>query len=180
MYSFRLNIWILTINPQETAYLPGNKMKDQFVTGNEPKNDLPESVLSRDIRVVYPKSAKKNGIEGVVIINFLLNKEGFTEDVNIEKSSGHDSLDEAALEAVRNGKFTVASQDDHPGSMRLQQEIEFMLKKSAILEKGSEWFKKVLRAYFIAIAVFVVGLIISLEIADPGFIKFVLQGIFSK
>ena len=52
---------------------------------------------------VYPPSARRNHIEGVVKVSFRITKEGRPEKVHVSKSSGYTILDMAALEAVKAG-----------------------------------------------------------------------------
>lgn len=54
----------------------------------------------------YPYSAQRKGIEGTVVVRFLLNKDGGVDDVDVVESSGNDSLDRAALEAAEGFSFS--------------------------------------------------------------------------
>ncbi|QCD52036.1 energy transducer TonB [Campylobacter sp. RM16192] len=49
----------------------------------------------------YPKRAVKMKHQGVVEISFLFKTNGSVDDIKIIKSSGYDSLDEAAIETIR-------------------------------------------------------------------------------
>jgi periplasmic protein TonB len=49
----------------------------------------------------YPSSARLNGWEGKVVLRVVIRADGHLADVRIQKSSGYDALDRAALEAVR-------------------------------------------------------------------------------
>ncbi|WP_104705785.1 energy transducer TonB [Helicobacter suis] len=49
----------------------------------------------------YPRMAMARGIEGEVLVEFVLNANGSTEDIKISKSSGSDILNHAALQAVK-------------------------------------------------------------------------------
>lgn len=49
----------------------------------------------------YPSSARLNGWEGKVVLRVVIRADGHLVDVRIQKSSGYDALDRAALEAVR-------------------------------------------------------------------------------
>lgn len=49
----------------------------------------------------YPYSARKNNIEGVVYMRFLLLANGNVKNVEVIKSSGHSILDESALKTVK-------------------------------------------------------------------------------
>jgi protein TonB len=65
----------------------------------------------------YPVQAKRMGIEGKVLLNVLVSREGRTLKLEIAKSSGSDLLDNAAAEAVRKWKFMPA----HRGNTVLEQ-----------------------------------------------------------
>lgn len=79
----------------------------------------------------YPFVAERNGWEGVVLLKALIEREGKPAKVEIEKSSGHRVLDEAALKAVKNWQFTAG----HIGGMKVSSWIKipvrFELQKSA-------------------------------------------------
>lgn len=55
----------------------------------------------------YPAIAERNGWEGVVILKAYIPKEGRPEKLLIEKSSGHQVLDMAALRTVKKWRFTA-------------------------------------------------------------------------
>ena len=48
----------------------------------------------------YPFLARKNRIEGTVITGFTINNKGYPEDVKVERSSGSEILDSAAVKIV--------------------------------------------------------------------------------
>ncbi len=56
----------------------------------------------------YPLSAKRKSIQGKVLLNVVVKTDGTAASVNISRSSGHDVLDEAALDAVKQWKFLPA------------------------------------------------------------------------
>lgn len=49
----------------------------------------------------YPLMAREQGFEGVVRVYFQINSDGSLQSVKVISSSGHSSLDEAALKAVK-------------------------------------------------------------------------------
>jgi TonB family protein len=51
----------------------------------------------------YPLWARRNNIEGIVIVRFTLTRKGQIQDLNLEHSSGSTILDEAAKDAVLRG-----------------------------------------------------------------------------
>lgn len=64
------------------------------------------SAISGAVRkaVVYPPVARKNGLEGTVLVSFRIAKDGSALDIHVTESSGSGILDEAAMEAVKMGK----------------------------------------------------------------------------
>jgi len=60
----------------------------------------------------YPELARKAGIEGNTVVKALVDIDGSIADVKVLKSSGNQMLDQAALVAARNAKFTPAKQRD--------------------------------------------------------------------
>lgn len=51
----------------------------------------------------YPLWAHRNNLEGVVVVRFTLTREGLIHEIELDRSSGHRILDEAALQAVQRG-----------------------------------------------------------------------------
>jgi protein TonB len=52
-------------------------------------------------QVVYPMLARRRGLQGRVVVRFMLDASGKAADLSTVESSGHEILDAAALEAVR-------------------------------------------------------------------------------
>ena len=64
--------------------------------------------LVRRVDPVYPRIALETGSEGRVMVQFLQDYDGSVLRAEVAKSSGNAALDEAAVEAVRQWKFTPA------------------------------------------------------------------------
>lgn len=62
----------------------------------------------RNSAPAYPDYARRQGWEGLVILKVFVAKDGNPDQVSIEKSSGHQILDEAALKAVKKWRFLPA------------------------------------------------------------------------
>jgi len=56
----------------------------------------------------YPMVARRRGQEGTVIVSAMIHDDGHCHHALLKKSSGHDILDKAALDAVRGWRFTPA------------------------------------------------------------------------
>ncbi len=63
---------------------------------------LADSLFRRVVELRhYPRTARLNGFEGKVVLRVSIRQDGNLEDVSVVQSSGHESLDNAAMEAVR-------------------------------------------------------------------------------
>ena len=78
----------------------------------------------------YPYSARSAGRTGKVMVRVLVNPAGLPEKVELRTSSGTDSLDEAALDAVRNWRFVPAKQGDKPVAAWVVVPISFSLNRN--------------------------------------------------
>ena len=52
-------------------------------------------------KIYYPRIARKNNWQGRVLVRFLVDTDGKTREVMLRESSGHQVLDESALETIR-------------------------------------------------------------------------------
>ena len=62
----------------------------------------------------YPRLAEQAGIEGTVWVKAAVGKDGTVKSAVVYKSSGTESLDEAAVEAAWKCKFKPAIQNGRP------------------------------------------------------------------
>lgn len=76
----------------------------------------------------YPAQAKRMGWEGRVVLRVEVLANGSAGAVSLAKSSGHELLDEAALEAVRRWKFVPAKRDGIAVTTSVNVPINFNLK----------------------------------------------------
>ena len=65
------------------------------------------SIISRP-KPKYPSSAKRAGHQGTVTLSFTVSSSGKVTSVRVSKSSGHSSLDNAAVSAIRRWRFKPA------------------------------------------------------------------------
>ncbi|HEY8097546.1 MAG TPA: energy transducer TonB [Methylobacter sp.] len=75
----------------------------------------------------YPSIATSRGWEGTVRLLVRVSIEGDCEEVTVQRSSGYDVLDEAAIEAVEKWKFIPAKRGDTPVSSSVVVPINFVL-----------------------------------------------------
>lgn len=79
---------------------------------------------SRCPHPAYPPSMRERGIQGRVGLSVDVTPQGSVAGVTIRQSSGHTELDEAAIRAVQNWRFTSSSQ----GRQGLQVSVQFQLR----------------------------------------------------
>jgi TonB family protein len=65
--------------------------------------DIVFNLLNEKIKKnkLYPPSARQRGVEGTVVVFFIINEEGSLVTCRVEKSSGYSILDRAALNVIR-------------------------------------------------------------------------------
>lgn len=82
--------------------------------------------LISQVKPEYPDFARKAEIEGLVVLSIIIDTTGNVINANVIKSL-HALLDEAAIKAVMQWKFTPAMQRDHPVRVRMEVPIRFSL-----------------------------------------------------
>jgi protein TonB len=75
----------------------------------------------------YPISARRNGESGTVRLKVLVTSEGAAGKVELERSSGFDALDQAALETVKRWRFVPARRGDEAVDRWVTVPIDFRL-----------------------------------------------------
>jgi protein TonB len=75
----------------------------------------------------YPRLARNRGWEGQVLLKVQVSAAGLSESVDIHRSSGHDILDESAVEAVKKWKFIPAMRGSMPVASSVIVPIIFTL-----------------------------------------------------
>ncbi len=78
-------------------------------------------------RVEYPEFARRAGIEGQVVVQFVVDERGNVVDPVVLRSP-NDLLSEAALKAVRESRFTPGQQRGRPVKVRFAVPVTFRLR----------------------------------------------------
>lgn len=84
-------------------------------------------VLVKSAMPTYPELAKRAGIEGVTSVKMLVDIDGSVMEVEISKSSGNGLLDQAAVHAARQHKFSPAKQRDRLVRVWVSRRFTFRL-----------------------------------------------------
>ncbi len=74
----------------------------------------------------YPKSARKEQIEGTVVLWLIVNSQGSPEQIKVQRALGHD-LDQSAVDAVNRWKFVPAMKDGAPVPVMINVEVNFRM-----------------------------------------------------
>lgn len=90
--------------------------------------DAPPEPLDA-FRPKYPREARERGEEGDVTLLLTVSAEGEVKTVEIERSSGVDSLDRAAVAAVKAARFTPARTDGKATEAVAKLTLSFRLRR---------------------------------------------------
>ena len=82
--------------------------------------------ILKKVDPIYPELARKEGISGIVLVTVLIDTSGNVEVADISKSIK--GLDQAALDAAREFKFTPGTKSDQPVKVKMQIPFKFHLK----------------------------------------------------
>ena len=75
----------------------------------------------------YPSEAKRRNIQGKVLVEVVVTSEGAAQKVVIVRSSGYESLDEAAVDAVRDWRFVPARKGSKSVQANVIVPVEFKI-----------------------------------------------------
>ena len=75
---------------------------------------------------VYPASLRRAGVEGRVVLVFVVDEQGQVQDPRVEQST-RPEFEAPALEAVRKWRFRPAQKDGRPVRAHLRQPIRFSI-----------------------------------------------------
>ena len=75
----------------------------------------------------YPREARRNSWEGVVEIEITVDQRGRGADLKVVKSSGHQALDDAAVNALGQAQFAPAMRNGVAESGVLDAVVRFRL-----------------------------------------------------
>jgi periplasmic protein TonB len=82
-----------------------------------------------DANKIYPVFSKRLGEQGSVYIRFFVNAEGTAENTEVERSSGFERLDQAALAFVQQSRYKPGTLDGVPTRMLFARNVTYILEK---------------------------------------------------
>jgi periplasmic protein TonB len=75
----------------------------------------------------YPESARRQGVEGVTTLRFIVLADGHVGQIAVSHSAGHVDLDRAAMEAVRTWRFEPARRGKEAVAVWVTLPVRFAL-----------------------------------------------------
>jgi protein TonB len=87
---------------------------------------MPE-VISR-INPIYPYKARQKGINGMVVLKFLVTGEGRVAQVSVEQANPPGVFDAAAIQAVNQWRFKPGILDREPVATWITVPLKFQIK----------------------------------------------------
>jgi TonB family protein len=82
--------------------------------------------LLRDMRIPYPAEAKKNNVEGAVVMDLVIDQDGKVRSVELISGPGA-GLDEAAVQAVMSFLFSPAFVGEQRVAVKIRYTYRFVL-----------------------------------------------------
>jgi protein TonB len=76
----------------------------------------------------YPESARRDGIQGVTLLEFEVLANGRVGHIRVAQSAGHPDLDQAAVEAVKRWRFEPARRGRQPIGVWVTLPVRFELR----------------------------------------------------
>ncbi|MCC5932916.1 MAG: energy transducer TonB [Candidatus Cyclonatronum sp.] len=77
-------------------------------------------------QIVYPEIARRAGIQGRVVVQFIIDEQGYVRSPVVVRSAGG-GLDEAAIDAVQKIRFTPGMQRGRPVRVQYTLPVQFRL-----------------------------------------------------
>lgn len=113
----------------QTEQLASAKHKSQQDNQVDELVELDKPALFKSLRpeLIYPLKAKRRGHQGVSLLAIELDKKGNIVKLSVVKSSGYKSLDQAAINNVKQWQFQPFKQGQQAVRARFTVPIEFKL-----------------------------------------------------
>ena len=117
------------LGDMEEASDPSREKSESPETAREERaRVVSDPIALNRIVPVYPRSARRKGHEGRVLVEIAVAASGAVTHAEVVASSGHAELDAAALGATRTARFAPATADGVSVSGRLRLTFDFRLR----------------------------------------------------
>lgn len=106
----------------------GNMMNSSALVFDIEEVDKPPKAVYQ-IAPVYPLAAKHKGVEGQVVIKFVVQADGSVTDVKVVSARPADLFEQSAINAVRKWRFKPGTRHNQPVATRVEVPLEFKLER---------------------------------------------------
>ena len=126
----------LIATSSSAGVLPHSHDGQNSISESQQKNNKPIRVageiaqanLISKVQPVYPPAAKKAGIQGVVLLDVTISKDGMPEDIQV-LSSPNDDLTQSAEDAVRQWRYRPTLLNGQPVTIIAEVKVSYTLAK---------------------------------------------------
>ena len=113
---------------ETTTHKPAPKAESGNGNGNAEENSRFSQGTVKGYRITFPPIARERGWTGTVTAKIRVSADGEIEDVSISSSSGHDVLDEHAIDIIKSAsQVQPCHRGDKPVACSFTQSIRFTL-----------------------------------------------------
>lgn len=127
---YRATLLLLILAPAAAQDAPASE-EDGIICGlPEVQPELIGGLDSLQARAVYPEAARRDGVEGTVVVQFVVTEAGAVEGAEVVRSPD-ERLNEAALDAVRASQFVPGEQRERPIRVHYAAPVAFRLGDAA-------------------------------------------------
>lgn len=116
----------------ETASLPAEFVQPASVAAAAKPAEKGPSLAPRPLanpRPIYPREARRRGVEGHVLLRVVVGEKGMSEAVTLLETSGYSVLDEAAIAAIRKWRFEPARRGGTPMTAAIDVPVTFRINR---------------------------------------------------
>jgi TonB family protein len=93
----------------------------------QPGSGISPPALLREVKPDYTEEGRRRGIEGEVVVEIVVRRDGRVGDVRLLRGLGA-GLDERAIDAVRQWRFSPAERQGAPVDVMVEVSVEFRLR----------------------------------------------------
>jgi len=87
--------------------------------------------VTRRVEPGYPPASRRAGEQGTVVLSVLVDAAGHPQQIKVRTSSGHERLDQAAMEAIRRWTFNPAVRGSQKVTAWTSVRVKFELQNAA-------------------------------------------------
>lgn len=106
---------------------PPSEEEDTFYVAVEEMPELKGGMAELQQKIEYPEEARKAGIEGRVIVQFIVNEQGKVENPKVLRGIGG-GCDKEAIRVIKQAEFEPGKQRDKPVPVQYSLPLTFEMR----------------------------------------------------